>query len=94
MSRGAKYSVGIVLAALALVVPQILLAQGELTLEGLAKQVGILFESREESDSRISTLEPALLPRRSPVQHPLLNLPERPAQLLPDRRPRIQLNSA
>lgn len=55
MNRSAKYAAGIVIVALALLLPSILQAQGTLTLEGLAKQV-------ESLASRIHSLERALTP--------------------------------
>ncbi len=67
MRRRLMCFAGVALAALVLIVPQILWAQGELTLEGLAEKVDFLFASREEFNSRIAVLETRTAPTATPT---------------------------
>ncbi len=97
MNRRTKYSVGIVLVALALILPNILQAQGTLTLDGLATQVKALtarLNDAEREDrrlgakiaaleNRIAQLEPTSTPtpRPTPTRRPPTATPR------PTRRP-------
>ena len=57
MRRKTKYLLGIVIVALALLSPQFLQAQGELTLAGLAEKVEALFTAHDDLAERVSALE-------------------------------------
>ena len=70
MNRRAKYAVGIVIIVLSLSLPNLLLAQGELTLASLAERVESLFSGQSELKARMAAMETRLAPTPTKTSRP------------------------
>ena len=70
MIRRLKYAVGIVIVVLILSLPNLLLAQGELTLESLAERVESLFTGQDELKARMAAVETRLVPTPTRTSRP------------------------
>lgn len=92
MNRRAKYAVGILLAALALLLPSLLQAQSPLTLESLAQQIKVITDRLDDGEraerslgakiaaleNRIAQLEPTSTPEPTATQRPTRRATRRP----------------
>ena len=70
MDRKTKYAVGIVIIVLSLSLPNLLLAQDELTLESLAERVESLFSGQSELKARVEVIETRLAPTPTKTRRP------------------------
>ena len=92
MNNRTKYAVGIVLVVLGLSLPNLLLAQGELTLESLAERVENLFSGQDDLKERLAAVETRLAPTPTRTQRPTAtNTPNARATLAAQARATSQV---
>ena len=70
MERRLKYAIGIVFVVLSLSLPNLLLAQGDLTLGNLAERVENLFSGQDNLKARVEAIETRLAPTPTKTKRP------------------------